>query len=66
MIAAETTMIINMTKKVKITFAIGLQLAVIGSIGSFVNWPYMKPVLITAGIFFAIAIVLFIIDNSKD
>ncbi len=55
-----------MTKKVQITFAIGLQLAVIGSIGSFVHWPYMKPVLITAGIFFAIAIVLFIIDNSKD
>ena len=55
-----------MTKKVKIAFAIGLQLAMIGSIGSFVNWPYMKSVLIAAGIFFAISIILFIIDNSKD
>ncbi len=55
-----------MTKKVKMAFAIGLQLAMIGSIGSFVNWPYMKEVLIAAGIFFGIAIILFIIDNSKD
>ena len=55
-----------MTKKVKITFAIGLQLAMIASIGSFVNWPYMQQVLIASGVFFAIAIVLFIIDQSKD
>jgi len=55
-----------MTKKVKIAFAIGLQLAMVGSIGSFVNWPYMKYVLIIAGIFFAVSILLFIIDNSKD
>ena len=55
-----------MTKKVKIAFAIGLQLAVIGSIGSFVNWAYMNYVLYVAGFFFAIAIILFIIDNSKD
>ncbi len=55
-----------MTKKVKIAFAIGLQLAMIGSIGSFVNWPYMKYVLIVAGVFFAISIILFIIDYSKD
>ena len=53
-------------KKVKIAFAIGLQLAMIGSIGSFVNWPYMKEVLITAGIFFFIAIILFIAVMSKD
>ncbi len=55
-----------MTKKVKIAFAIGLQLAMIGSIGSFVNWPYMKHVLIAAGISFTISIILFIVDNSKD
>jgi len=55
-----------MTKKIKIAFAIGLQLAMIASIGSFVKWPYMKEVLIAAGLFFAITIVLFIIEHSKD
>ena len=55
-----------MTKKVKIAFAIGLQLAMIGSIGSYVHWPYMKPVLIASGIFFGITLILFIADNTKD
>ncbi len=55
-----------MSKKVKIAFAIGLQLAMIASIGDFVGWPYMKYVLITAGISFGIAIILFIVDNIKE
>jgi len=55
-----------MSKKVKISFAIGLQLAVIVSIGSFVGWPYMNYVLITAGVFFGFAMLFFIIDNTKD
>jgi hypothetical protein len=55
-----------MSKKVKIAFAIGIQLAVIASIGDFVGWPYMKYVLITAVIFFGITFILFIADNLKD
>jgi len=55
-----------MTKKVKISSAVGLQLAVIASIGSFVGWPYMNYVLITAVVFFGLAIIFFIIDNTKD
>jgi len=53
-------------KKVKIAGAIGLQLAMIGSIGSFVKWPYMNYVLIASGISFFVAIILFLIDMSKD
>ncbi|MEN8124827.1 MAG: hypothetical protein ABFR32_06805 [Bacteroidota bacterium] len=55
-----------MSKKVKIAFAIGLQLAMIASIGDFVGWPYMKYVLIAAGISFGIAIIFFIVDNIKE
>lgn len=55
-----------MSKKVKIALAIGLQLAMIASIGDFVGWPYMKYVLITAIIFFALTIIFFIADNIKD
>jgi len=55
-----------MSKKVKIALAIGLQLAMIGAIGDFVGWPYMKPVLITAAISFGFAIIFFLIDMSKD
>ncbi len=55
-----------MTKKVKIAFAIGLQLAMIGSIGDFVGWPYMRHVLIAAGVSFAFALIFFIAHHSKD
>ncbi|MCK5677078.1 MAG: hypothetical protein KAH72_01190 [Flavobacteriaceae bacterium] len=55
-----------MSKKVKIALAIGLQLAMIASIGDFVGWPYMKYVLITAIIFFGLTIIFFIADNIKD
>ncbi len=55
-----------MSKRVKIVFAIGIQLAVIASIGDYVGWPYMKYVLISAIIFFAITFILFIADNIKD
>jgi hypothetical protein len=53
-------------KKVKIIFAIGLQLAVIASIGSFVKWPYMNIVLIAAIISILLSIILFIIEMSKE
>ena len=53
-------------KKVKIAFAIGLQLAVIASIGSFVKWPYMMAVLIVGIGFMLTAIILYIIEMSKD
>jgi len=55
-----------MSKKVKIALGIGLQLAIIASVGDFVGWPYMKYVLITAIISFAFAIIFFIGDNLKD
>ncbi len=55
-----------MTKKVKIALAVGLQLAMIGSIGSFVNWPYMNYVFIASGISFFLMIIFFLIDMSKD
>ncbi len=55
-----------MSKKVKITLAIGLQLAMIASIGDFVGWPYMKYVLITSGISFGLMIIFFIADNIKE
>jgi hypothetical protein len=55
-----------MSKRVKIFFAIGIQLAVIASIGDYVGWPYMKYVLITALIFLGITFILFIGDNLKD
>jgi len=55
-----------MSKRVKIAFAIGIQLAVIASIGDYVGWPYMKYVLITAVISFAVTFILFIADNIKE
>jgi hypothetical protein len=55
-----------MSKKVKIALAIGLQLAMIASIGDFVGWPYMKQVLIAAGISFGLTIIFFLWDNTKD
>ncbi len=55
-----------MSKKVKIALAIGLQLAMIASIGDFVGWPYMKYVLITSIVFFGLTIIFFIADNMKD
>jgi len=53
-------------KKVKITFAIGLQLAMIASIGSFVKWSYMKEVLIVGVFFILLSIILYIVEMSKD
>ena len=53
-------------KKVKIALAVGLQLAMIGSIGSFVNWPYMNYVLIASGISFFLMLIFLIIELSKD
>lgn len=55
-----------MSKKVKIALALGLQLAMIASIGDFVGWPYMKYVLIIAGIFFGLTIIFFVADNIKE
>jgi len=55
-----------MSKKVKIALAIGLQFAMIGEIGDFVGWPYMKYVLICSGISFGLTIIFFIADNIKD
>jgi hypothetical protein len=55
-----------MSKKVKIALGIGLQLAIIASIGDFVGWPYMKYVLIAAVIAFAFTIIFFIADNIKE
>ncbi len=54
-----------MSKKVKIALAIGLQLAVIGSIGDFVGWLFIKEVLISAGIAFGLAIVFMLYDAIK-
>ena len=53
-------------KKVKIALAVGLQLAMIGSIGSFVNWPYMNYVLIASGISFFLMLIFLIVALSKD
>ncbi len=53
-------------KRVKIAGAVGLQLAMIGSIGSFVKWPYMNYVLIASGISFFIMLVFFLIEMNKD
>lgn len=53
-------------KRVKIAGAIGLQLAMIVSIGSFVKWPYMNYVAIGAGIAFFFMIVFFLIEMNKD
>lgn len=55
-----------MSRKVKIALAIGIQLAMIGAVGDFVNWPYMKFVFITAGICFGLTLVFFIWDNIKE
>ena len=53
-------------KKVKIVFAIGLQLAMIASIGSFVKWSYMKEVLIAGVALIILSIILYIVEMSKD
>jgi hypothetical protein len=55
-----------MSKKVKIALAMGLQLAMIGAVGDFVKWPYMKYVFIGAGISVGLAIVFFIWDSAKE
>ena len=55
-----------MTKKVKTTLAIGLQLAMIGAIGDFVKWPYMNYVFIGAGISIGLSIIFFIWDSAKE
>ena len=54
------------TTKVKTTMAIGLQLALIGSIGDFVGWPYIKEVFVASGISFFLMIVFFIYDMAKE
>lgn len=53
-------------KKVKIVFAIGIQLAMVASIGDFVGWHYMKTVLIIGIAFILLSIVLYLIEMSKD
>jgi len=53
-------------KKVKIAFAIGIQLAVIASIGDFVGWSYMKGFLIAGIAFILVSIILYLIEMSKD
>ena len=53
-------------KKVKIALAVGLQLAMIGSIGSFVKWPYMNYVFIASGISFFLMLIFLIVELSKD
>ena len=55
-----------MSKKVKIALAIAIQLGMIGAIGDFVHWPYMKYVFIATGIAFAVTFVFFIWDNIKE
>jgi hypothetical protein len=57
-----------MSNKVKIALAVGLQLAVIGSIGSigdFVEWPFIKEILIGSGIAFGLAFVFVLYDAIK-
>lgn len=54
-----------MSKKVKIALAVGLQLAVIGSIGDFVGWPFIKEVLIGAGVAFGLAFIFVLYDAIK-
>ena len=55
-----------MTKKVKISLALALQLGLIASIGDYVGWPYMSYVLKAAVFFFILTLILFIVDMSKD
>ena len=55
-----------MTKKTKIGLAIAIQLGMIASIGDYVGWPYMKQVLITAGIALAFTFFAFIYDAIKE
>ena len=55
-----------MSKKVSIAFAIGLQLFMIGAVGDFVGWPYMKYVFIGAGISMFAGFILFIRDHIKS
>jgi hypothetical protein len=54
-----------MSNKVKIALAVGLQLAVIGSIGDFVEWPFIKEILIGSGIAFGLAFVFVLYDAIK-
>jgi len=54
------------SKKVKISLALTLQLGLIASIGDFVGWPYMGYVLKATIFFFILSLVLFIVDMSKD
>lgn len=55
-----------MLKKMKIAFALGVQLAVIGAIGDYVGWPYMRYVFVAAGLSFFAGLVLLLIHYSKD
>jgi hypothetical protein len=55
-----------MTKKTKIGLATGIQLGMIASIGDYVGWPYMKYVIIAAGIAFAFTFFAFIYDAIKE
>jgi len=55
-----------MNKKVSIALAIGLQLAMIGAVGDFVGWPYMKYVFIASGLAFFAGFVLFIRGHIKS
>jgi hypothetical protein len=55
-----------MSKKVKVALAIGLQLAMIGAIGDFVKWPYMKYVFIASGVAFVMTFGFFIYDAIKE
>jgi len=54
-----------MTNKVKIALAIGMQSAMVGAVGDFVGWPYMKYVFILAGISLVLTVVFFIWDMGK-
>ena len=55
-----------MSKKVKIALAIGLQLGMIGAIGDFVGWRYMRYVFIAMFVAFACAFVFFMYDMIKE
>jgi len=52
-----------MSKKVKISLSIAMQLVMIAFVGDFVKWPYMNYVFIASGIAFALTIIFFIYDN---
>ena len=55
-----------MKKKMKIAFAAGIQILMIGVIGDYVGWPYMKYVFILAGLLIFTGFVLFMAIYSKD